>query len=437
MKNFIVLLSLISILSFQSCATDPVSNEPKDSGKILLKIDKQNAPESVVFVKAYLTRESHTPITGMLNIQSDSTADIFLDNIDAGEWHLKVDAEDYSGLVLYTGETEVEIFAGFTSQVYLTLNPTGSGTGSIYINVNWGVPSNHSWIDYYNNPIINPVGNIYDNVGGVSQPVVLYDAGLYKIWYHGLGQVYGEPWKTYVHYKESIDGINWTTLQNQVMYPGFNTWDSKSVSPGAVLKEDGIYKMYYCGYSNEYENWHIGLATSSDGINWTKYPQPILYGTFGWEYQIIPSSIIKINSTYFLYYTGRNLPQSKIGLAISNDGINFTKYSGNPILTNDHPWEMDGVLDASVIYENGVLKMVYGNSNAGGFGYATSSDGINWVKDSSNPFYSKMNTANNWGDDYMAYPNLLKTNNEYRIYYSGIGDNTIIYKIGFMRKQLN
>ncbi len=54
-------------------------------------------------------------------------------------WHLKVDAEDDSGLVLYTGETEVQIFAGFTSQVYLTLQPTGSGTGSIYINVTWGV----------------------------------------------------------------------------------------------------------------------------------------------------------------------------------------------------------------------------------------------------------------------------------------------------------
>lgn len=44
-------------------------------------------PKSVVFVKAYLTRENHQPITGTLNLQSDSTADILLENIDAGEWH--------------------------------------------------------------------------------------------------------------------------------------------------------------------------------------------------------------------------------------------------------------------------------------------------------------------------------------------------------------
>lgn len=76
MKKLFVLFSFISVVFIQSCATDPVSEEPKDSGKILLKIDKQNAPESVVFVKAYLTRENHQPIVGTLNLQSDSTADI-------------------------------------------------------------------------------------------------------------------------------------------------------------------------------------------------------------------------------------------------------------------------------------------------------------------------------------------------------------------------
>lgn len=437
MKKLFVLFSFISVLFYQSCTTDPVSNEPKDSGKILLKIDKQNAPESVVLVKAYLTRQNYQTITGVLNLQSDSTADLLLNNIDAGLWHLKVDAEDSNGIVLYSGESDVQIFAGYTAQVHLTLSPTGNGTGSIYIYVGWGVPANQNWIDYHNNPVIIPVGNNYDNVGGVAQPVVIYESGIYKMWHIGLGRVGGEPWKAYIHYKESVDGINWSSLPNPVMYPGTNTWDSKTVSPGAVIKENGIYKMYYCGYSNENGNWHIGLATSEDGINWTKNPQPILYGTAGWEYQIIPSAIIKMNSTYFLYYTGRNYPQYMVGLAISNDGVNFTKYSGNPVLTPDQSWEASGVLDASVINENGILKMVYVNSNSSGFGFASSSDGLNWIKENSNPFYTKMNTANNWGDDYIAYPWLVKTNNEYRIYYSGIGDNSAIFKIGFISKLLN
>jgi predicted GH43/DUF377 family glycosyl hydrolase len=295
------------------------------------------------------------------------------------------------------------------------------------------VPIIHSWIDYINNPLIVPVGNSYDNLG-VSQPVVIYDDGFYKMWYHGLGQVYGEPWKTYIHYKESVDGINWNSLPNPVMFPGTNSWDSKSVSPGAVLKEDGIYKMYYCGYSDEYDSWHVGFATSVNGINWTKHPQPIIYGTYGWEHQIVISSVVKINNSYYLYYTGRNMPEYKIGVAISSDGINFTKYSGNPILTNDKPWELNGILDGSVINDNGTLKMVYMNSNASGFGFATSTDGLNWIKDGGNPFFTNNNTSNNWADDKIAYPSFFKTNNEYRIYYSGIGDNTIVYKIGMVRK---
>ena len=437
MKKLVVLFSFISVLFFQSCATDPVSEEPKDAGKIILKIDKQNAPESVVFVKAYLTRENYQPIIGSLNLQSDSTADILLDNIDAGQWHLKVDAEDDSGLVLYTGETEVQIFAGFTSQVYLTLSPTGAGTGSIYISVNWGVPTNLTWVDYHNNPLISLSGNYYDNMA-IAQPVVLYDGGLYKMWYHGLGRIGNDPWKVHVLYCESVDGISWTKYPNPVIYPGgYNAWDSKAVSPGAVIKENGIYKMYYCGYSNEYDNWHVGYATSVDGINWEKYPQPIITGTYGWEHQLIPSSIIRFNDQYYLYYTGRNFPNDRIGLAVSQDGINFTKYSGNPVIINDQPWELSGVGEGTIQNENGILKMYYMNSLETGFGIATSTNGINWTKSNLNPFWSPPSAHNNWALDHVSYPSVITVNNEVRLYYCGDGPSTYEHRIGMMKRSNN
>ena len=437
MRKIFILCSLLSLLLVLSCTTDPVSNEPKEAGKILLKIDKQNAPESVVFVKAYLTRENHQPITGTLNLQSDSTADLLLENIDAGEWQLKVDAEDDSGLVLYTGETEVQIFAGFTSQVYLTLNPTGSGTGSIYINVTWGGPTNLTWVDYHNNPLISKSGNYYDNMA-VAQPVVLFDGGIFKMWYHGLGRIGNDPWKVHVLYCESVDGIIWTKYPNPVIYPGgYNSWDSKAVSPGAVIKENGIYKMYYCGYADEYDSWHVGYATSVDGINWTKYPQPIITGTYGWEHQLIPFSIIKLNNQYYLYFTGRNHPNNRIGLAVSQDGINFTKYSGNPILINDQSWEISGVAEGTILNDNGILKMYYMNSNATGFGIATSTNGINWTKSNLNPFFTTSSTYNNWAGDQVSYPSVVKVNNEVRLYYCGNGPSTYEQRIGMMKRSNN
>ncbi|MFZ1517643.1 MAG: hypothetical protein WAU11_02650 [Ignavibacteriaceae bacterium] len=435
MKNyFLQLVSVAAILAF-SCTSEITNPTANDSGKLILKIDKQNAPANVVFVKAYLTRENYQPIFASLNLLSDTTAELLLDEVDAGNWHLKVDAENDSSLVLYTGETNVEVFAGFTSQVYLTLQPTGAGTGSIYIHVTWGVPVNHNWIDYQYNPLLSSSNQYFDEFG-IAQPQIIFSNGIYRMYYLGIAAAASK----YVLYAESNDGINWNKpISNPILFPGnYGTWDSWAVHPGAVFKDnDGYYKMYYCGYSDQYDQWHIGLATSIDGINWEKYPQPILYGTSGWEYQIGSSSIIKKDGVYYLYYYGRTLPTYAIAVATSTDGINFTKYSGNPILTNQQSWELNGVLYPSVIEENTQLKMVYMNSNGSGFGIATSSDGFNWTKANNNPFFTNLNTANSWAASKIAYPSWLSLSNETRIYYSGISNYNDEFKIGMMRKSGN
>lgn len=87
-----------------------------------------------------------------------------------------------------------------------------------------------------------------------------------------------------------------------------------------------------------------------------KYPDPILVPSYYWDYQLVASSIVKLNGSYYLYYTGRNMPNYLVGVAVSADGINFTKYSGNPILSHTQQWEVDGVLDANVINDNGVIE---------------------------------------------------------------------------------
>ena len=431
MKNLSLLLVLFFSLLFLSCSSEITNPANNQTGKLILKIDKQNAPASVVFVKAYLTRENYEPIFGSLNLLTDSTAELLLNEVDAGIWHLKIDAENDSSLLLYTGETDVEVFAGFTSQVYLTLQPTGAGTGSIYIHVTWGVPVNNNWIDYQYNPLLSSSNQYFDEFG-VAQPQVVFSDGVYRMYYLGIAAAASK----YVLYAESNDGINWSKpISNPILYPGnYGTWDSWAVHPGAVFRDDdGIYKMYYCGYSDQYLQWHIGLATSFDGINWEKYPQPILYGTSGWEYQIGASSIIKKDGIYYLYYYGRTLPTYAIAVATSIDGINFTKYSGNPILTTQEPWELNGVLYPSVISQTDYFNMIYMNSDGTGFGLATSTDGLSWTKANTNPFFTNQNTSNNWAAGKIAYPYWLKLSNETRIYYSGLMSG-IDFKIGMLRK---
>ena len=192
--------------------------------------------------------------------------------------------------------------------------------------------------------------------------------------------------------------------------------------------------MYYLGYSNPDEQFHIGLATSSDGKIWIKFPTPVLVGSSNWERQISPHSILKKDGVYYLYYVGRSQTnQDRIGLAISNDRICWSKYSGNPILVPTHSWEGLGVSWPSVIYENGLFKMVYMkiSSVITAFGMATSNDGKNWTKLDTNPIFQAQNTHNSWANYDISYPFYLRVANEYRIYYSGW--NQGMYKIGFTR----
>jgi len=191
--------------------------------------------------------------------------------------------------------------------------------------------------------------------------------------------------------------------------------------------------MYYHGWSDPDGPWHIGLATSADGINWVKHSNPVLYAGTGWEYQLGPSCVLKINGVYYLYYLGRNLPVVKVGLATSPDGINWTRHPSNPILVADKPWEGSGVYYANVYEKNGQYEMIYMNAAATGFGIATSLDGISWTKNSSNPFFTKDQTYNNWANYKIAYPFYIRINNKDRIYYTGFPSSGP-YKIGFVTK---
>jgi predicted GH43/DUF377 family glycosyl hydrolase len=151
------------------------------------------------------------------------------------------------------------------------------------------------------------------------------------------------------------------------------------------------------------------------------------------EFQLAPSCVIKIDDIYYLYYTGINSPYLDIRLATSADGINWTKYSGNPILTYGQTWEGTGVYYPTVYKLNNEYVMIYMNRSGTGFGKATSTDGINWTKDETNPFFTKNDTHNNWGYGKIAYPNFIRVNNKDRIYYSGYSYNPP-FSIGFVSK---
>ena len=84
----------------------------------------------------------------------------------------------------------------------------------------------------------------------------------------------------------------------------------------------------------------IGHAVSKDLKEWTELGTVLKPGKKGeWDdYAIRTGSVIKKGKRFYMYYTGRNHKEKnvqRIGLAISNDLINWRKHEGNPILEAD------------------------------------------------------------------------------------------------------
>ncbi len=435
MKRIIRILLLVTVIIASGCSrstiTSPNNNTSNTNGKISLRIDKTNAPQNVATVMAYLSRAGSDTLKGFMDLRSDTTADITFDSVAVGTWHLIVNAEDANEVVVYSGQTDVEVVEGTTTSVNLTLVPTGNGTGNIYIYVTWGT-MNTAWIDYSNNPVLINNSNVWGPYG-IGNPKILIDNNNIKMWfkyqdYNGLA---------YVGFATSKDGITWSINSNgPVLLPGDSTsWDAGIVTAGPVIKDNGIFKMFYSGAKDPHLSASIGFATSLDGVHWTKYPYPVIKPD-NIEYSINASDIIKINNTFYIYYTSYNPAFGYCtDVATSTDGINWVKYSGNPILKADQQWEGIGAYSPTVIYENGLFEMVYMNYKDGnfGFGKATSSNGFNWSKSPGNPFFTKVNASNYWTGK-PIYPCLRKFNNGYRLYYNsddyeGIPNNE---SIGFL-----
>ena len=69
---------------------------------------------------------------------------------------------------------------------------------------------------------------------------------------------------------------------------GKDTWDRNIRERGYILYDEGIYKMWYTGYREESAEMHLGYATSDDGLNWTRYPKnPIFSDNWTEDMQVI------------------------------------------------------------------------------------------------------------------------------------------------------
>lgn len=154
------------------------------------------------------------------------------------------------------------------------------------------------------------------------------------------------PDKTYSENSDSwtISGFVKADSQNPILHPSSDQtffcpvskkevkWEERNVlNPSAVVKDDKVY-LIYRAQDNEMTS-RIGLAISDDGLNFVKQPAPVLYpdndnmNQYEWKGGVEDPRVIEsADGTYIMTYTSYDGKTARLCLASSRDLKTWIKH---------------------------------------------------------------------------------------------------------------
>jgi sucrose-6-phosphate hydrolase SacC (GH32 family) len=160
---------------------------------------------------------------------------------------------------------------------------------------------------------------------------------------------------------------------------GANTWDQKIRERGFILREDGVYHMWYTGFREEPDTeMHLGYATSLDGYVWTRFSGNPIFDD-GWVEDMM---VVKSDSTYYMFAEGKD---DIAHLLTSYDRIHWKEHGPLDIrYVNGSPLS-DGPYGTPTAWlENGVWYLFYERGDLG-IWLATSTDLKVWTNKQDDP----------------------------------------------------
>lgn len=201
----------------------------------------------------------------------------------------------------------------------------------------------------------------------INRPVVIKQAGLYRMWY--TGQARG---KSRIGYATSKDGKSWKRESDKPVLSADKPWEKVAVMCPHVLFDDqaGLYRMWYSG-GEQYEPDAIGHATSKDGLTWVKRDEPVFKPdpARDWEKdRVTACQVIRQGDGYVMFYIGfRDKDHAQIGVARSKDGITgWRRHPANPIIQpGEGNWDQDAVYKPYAIFD-GRKWLLWYNGRRGG-----------------------------------------------------------------------
>ena len=200
----------------------------------------------------------------------------------------------------------------------------------------------------------------------IEAPCVIVVDRIFHMWYTAKRGMYDNnviPSSCIVH-ATSVNGIDWMREDKPCLCAD-QLWEKYSVQNPCVIYDDGIYKMWYSGGEFDVSD-AIGYATSHDGIKWTKYNSNPVFehnSIFRWEYMSVGScQVLRHKETYYMAYTSyEHLTHGRICFARSKDGIRWERHPNNPIITGGNLgfWDVNYVSKPWMLFEGDKWRMWY------------------------------------------------------------------------------
>lgn len=236
-----------------------------------------------------------------------------------------------------------------------------------------------------------------------------------------ISVVFSEP--------EKFNGTDWKIFpENPIVRVGHNPKDFDSgyiLDPATIIINDKIY-LYYTAHRRDWNDWdipsHVGLAISEDGFHFEKSEQnPIIYG--------VAPEIVFFEDNYFLFFQRKNTSGFfEIFCCPSKDGIYFSEENVKKVFGPSNEkgnFDQFSISTVRIWQEENWFYMFYGGADKYfdypvAIGLARSQDLLNWVRYPQNPILQR-GEPGTWDEGALWFASVQKINETYYLWYEGVG----------------
>lgn len=219
---------------------------------------------------------------------------------------------------------------------------------------------------------------------------------------------------------------------------GIGEFDEFGSMPISVVRHNDEFYLYYVGWSRQYSvpyDWEIGFAKSRDGKRFTKVGKgPLLGPTTHEPYLNSTPVVYKLSEHdwHMFYHTGVQWIKSEDKLesqyiikhATSSNGIDWNRNSSqiipakldNECQTTPAIMKLDDRFHMFFCYRYGLdFRTVKDRSYR--IGYAHSDDLVNWTRDDSMAGIDVSESG--WDSQMIEYPHIAEINGKHIMFYCG------------------